>query len=193
MRRVVVFSLVLASALLAVLVGGRPTALHAQEATPAAGPNFTVGQLSPIGERIELLPGVDLEFLNEAPSGIAPGHHVVLYRVIFSGGETPIHVHHGTTVQTVESGALSWTLEQGTVTVTRPGAAPEQVTEPGTELVLQPGEGLAYYDDVVVGKARAAGDEETSVVFAGLFEAGEPVVTLTNEQGTPVASGTPAA
>ena len=185
MRRVSVSLSVVAVVLLGLVVtGGMRTT--AQEATPAAAPNFTVGQLAPIGQQFELIPGVDVEFINEGPTAQAPGQSLVLYRVILRGGEVPSHIHPGTTVLTVESGAMSWTLQAGTVTVTRPGAAPETVTEPGTEIVVNAGEGLAYNADVVH-TARAAGDEETSVLVSSLFETGQPAVTLSNEQGTPTA------
>ena len=72
----------------------------------------------------------------------------------------------------------------GTVRVTRPGAAPEQVTEPGTELILEPGTSL-FYDDDVVHTAGAVGDEPASVLVAALFEVGQPFLTLTDEHGTP--------
>jgi len=187
MRRFSALLSVVAAVLLGlVTVGGLSTA--AQEATPAATsaatPNLTVGQLAPVGERFEALPGVDLQFLNEGQAAAAPGQSVVLYRVILHGGEVPHHIHPGATVLTVETGTLSWTLQAGTVSVKRPGAEPEQVTEPGTELVLNPGEGLSYNAEVVH-TARAAGDEETSVLIASLFETGQPLITLTDEQGTP--------
>jgi quercetin dioxygenase-like cupin family protein len=167
-----------------VATGGMRTA--AQEATPAAGPNFVAGQLSPIGEQFELIPGVDVEFLNEGPTAQAPGQSLILYRVTLRGGEVPSHIHPGTTVLAVESGAMSWTLQAGTVTVTRPGAAPETVTTPGTEIVVNAGEGLAYNADVVH-SARAAGAEPAVVLLAFLVEAGQPVVTVTDEHGTPTA------
>ena len=166
------------------LVATSGTQSAAQEATPAAGPNFIVGQLAPIGERFELIPGVDVEFLNQTEAPAAPGQTLVLYRVIVRGGEVPWHMHPGTTLLTVESGTFSSVLQTGRAWVTRPGAAPEQVTEPGTEIVLKPGEGLSYSADVVH-NASAVGDEPASVVLASLLETGQPLFTLTNEHGTP--------
>jgi hypothetical protein len=169
-----------------VATGGMRTA--AQEATPAAtpaaAPNFTVGSLAPIGETFELLPGVNLQFLIEGQPAAAPDHTVVIYRVIFSGGEIPSHIHPGTTVLTVESGTLSWTLQAGTATVIRLGAAPEQVTESGTEVVLLPGEGMWYNADVVH-TARSADALPASVLVSTLWETGQAAFTLTDEHGTP--------
>jgi hypothetical protein len=193
MRRIIVVSLVLASALISLLLGTFPRQLSAQESTPAAAqPNLTVGQLAPIGEPFEVVPGIDLEILNEGEPANAPGLSLVLYRVTFRGGEVPPHMHPGTTVATVESGTFSWTLMAGTVWVTRPGAAPEETTEPGTEIVLNPGEGLIYHDDIVH-TARGAGAEPAVVLVTALFEAGQPFLTLTDEHGTPLPMGTPAA
>jgi hypothetical protein len=168
------------------MTGGMRTA--AQEATPAAtpaaGPNFTVGSLAPIGETFELIPGVHLQFLIEGQPAAAPDHTLVLYRVILDGGEIPSHIHPGTTVLSVESGSLSWTLQAGTASVIRPGAAPEQVSEPGTEIVLGPGEGL-WYDADGVHTARAAEAVPASVLISSLYETGQPAFTLTDEHGTP--------
>lgn len=168
------------------------TRIAAQEATPAAGPNLIVGELAPLGEPFEAVPGVDLVFLNEGQPAGAPGQSLVLYRVTLRGGEVPSHIHPGATLLTVESGMLSWTLQAGTVTVTRPGTAAEDVTEPGTEIVLNPGEGLSYDADVVH-TARAAGDEPAVLLVASLFAVGQPFITPSDEKGTPLAMGTPAA
>jgi quercetin dioxygenase-like cupin family protein len=175
-------SMVVVVLLALVATSGTHSAAH--EATPAAGPNFLVGQLAPIGERFELIPGIDVEFLNQTEAVGAPGQTLVLYRVIARGGEVPWHRHPGTSLLTVESGTFSSVMQTGTAWVTRPGAAPEQVTEPGTEIVLEPGEGLSYSAEVVH-NARAAGEEPASVLVAGLLETGQPVFTLTDEHGTP--------
>ncbi len=164
--------------------GGLGTA--AQEATPAAGPNLTVGQLAPLGEPFEALPGIEIEFLSEGEPAGAPGQSLIVYRIIFHGAAAPSHIHPGTTSGTVESGTFTWTLLAGTVRVTRPGVAPEQVTEPGTELILEPGSSL-FYDDDVVHAAGSVGDEPASVLVAALFEVGQPFLTVTDEHGTPTA------
>ena len=175
------------------LVGARSSTGIAQDATPAAAPNVTVGQLAPIGEPFQAGPGVELEFLGEGQTDQASGQNLVLYRVIFDGGEFPGHIHPGATVLTVESGTFGWTLLTGTVTVLRPGTPPEEVTEPGTELVLSPGQGLAYNADVVH-SARDVGDEPAVVLATSLFETGQPFVTMTDDQGAPMAmdAATPA-
>ena len=198
MRHVTTFSSLVALAVAIALTGALAAPLAAQEPTataagvPAAVPNFTVGQLAPFGQPFEAIPGIEVEFLNEGPSTQAPGQSLVLYRTTFhSGAELPTHIHPGTTVSTVESGTFSWTLQVGTVTVTRPGLTREQITEPGTEIVLHPGEGLAYNADVVH-TARAVGDEPAVVLFTSLFMTGQPLLTVTNEQGTPVTMRTPA-
>jgi quercetin dioxygenase-like cupin family protein len=169
-------------------IGGMPTA--AQEATPAAEPNALVGQLAPLGVPFEALPGVELTFINEGEPAAASGQSLVLYRIILhDGGEVPAHTTPGTTNLTVESGTLSWTLLAGTVQVARPGAALEQVTAPGTEIVVDPGQSLFYNADVVH-VARAVAAVPASLLIAGLFEKGQPIITLTEEPGTPMA-GTP--
>jgi quercetin dioxygenase-like cupin family protein len=195
MRHVTIVSSLVALAIVIALTGALAAPLAAQEATataagtPAAAPNFIVGQLAPLGQPFEAIPGIEVEFLNEGPSTQAPGQSLVLYRTTFHpGAELPTHIHPGTTVSTVESGTFSWTLQVGTVTVTRPGPRREQITKPGTEIVLHPGEGLAYNADVVH-TAHAVGDEPAVVLFTSLFTTGQPLLTVTNEHGTPVTMG----
>ena len=47
------------------------------------------------------------------------------------------------------------------------------VTEPGTEVILEPGDAIVYEDDVVH-TARGAGDEETVILVTQVLTAGEP-------------------
>ncbi len=194
MHRFIAASLVFTLGLAVTLGAVHPAPLAAQDATPAAAPSLVVGQLSPLGQRFEALPGVDLEFLTEGQLPAAQGQSLVLFRVLLRGGEIPSHVHPGSAVLTVESGTLSWTLLAGTVWVTRTAAsgtpttsgAPEQVTEPGTELILNPGDGLIYGTDVIH-TARSAGDESCTFVAAAVWETGQPAITITDEHGTPAA------
>jgi hypothetical protein len=189
MRRVLVLLSVVAVVLLGLVIPGdlRTAAQDATPAaTPAAAPNFTVGSLAPIGETFELMLGVHLTFLNESKPAAAPDHTLVLYRVFLDGGEIPSHTHPGSTAFTVEDGTLSWTLQAGTATVIRPGAAPEQVTEPGTEVILFPGEGMWYNDDVVH-TAKSAEALPATVLVASLLETGQPVFTLVEQPATPTA------
>jgi quercetin dioxygenase-like cupin family protein len=172
-------------------MGGMSTA--AQEATPAAGPNVVVGQLAPLGVPFAAFPGVAIEFINEGAPATASGQSLVLWRVILTEGEMPSHRHPGTTILTVESGSLSWTLLAGTVQVARPGAALEQVTAAGTEIILDPGASLVYDADVVH-SARSVTGVPASLLMASLFETGQPFIawteapaTPTSEQGTPTA------
>jgi quercetin dioxygenase-like cupin family protein len=197
MQRVSVLLPVLALVLAGSVALGRASSpAVAEDATPPGAPaaevNLTIGQLAPIGQPFEPVPGVELEILNEGQPANAPGLSLVLYRITFRDGEATAHTHPGSTLASVESGTLSWTLLAGTVWVTRPGQAREAVTASGTELVLNPGEGLFYNDDIVH-SAKAAGAEPAVALVTVLFEVGQPFLTFTNEQGTPVAAGMPGA
>ena len=130
--------------------------LAAQEATPAAGGPVT---------SIELAPGFVAQVLAGAPSHRAPGQTVYLARFIIQpGAEIFPHSHPGTTLLSVESGTFGWTLLQGTATWCAGAAAgatgpTEDLTKPGTEVILEPGDAIFYEDDVVH-TARGAGDDE---------------------------------
>ena len=156
--------------------------LAAQEATPA-----------PITS-IELAPGFIAQVLAGVPSDRAPGQTVYLARFIIQpGAEIFPHSHPGTTLLSVESGTFGWTLLQGTAHVVRGAAAgatgpAEDLTEPGTEVILEPGDAIFYEDDVVH-TARGAGNDETVVLGTLVLTAGEPLLMPSGMD----MSGTPAA
>jgi quercetin dioxygenase-like cupin family protein len=142
---------------------------RAQEATPAAGP-ITM---------IELAPGVVAEVFASAPSARAPGQTVYVARFTFQpGAEIFPHSHPGTTVLGVAAGTFGWTLLAGTAHVVRGAASgaagpAEDVTAPGTEVILEAGDAI-YYEDDVVHTARGAGDEPAVVHASQVLTAGEP-------------------
>jgi len=151
------------------LIGLYAQGLTAQEATP--------GPIS----AIELAPGVIAEVFAGAPSDRAPGQTVYLARFVFQpGAEIFPHSHPGTTVLGVQSGTLGWTLVAGTAHVVRAAAAgatgpAEDLTEPNTDVILEPGDAIFYEDDVVH-TARGASDEETVVLGTLVLASGEPLL-----------------
>jgi quercetin dioxygenase-like cupin family protein len=159
--------------------------LTAQEATPGAGGPVT---------SIELAPGFVAQVLAGVPSDRAPGQTVYLARFIIQPGAAIFpHSHPGTTLLSVESGALGWTLVQGTAHVVRGAAAGAtgptvDLTEPGTDVILQPGDAIFYEDDGVH-TARGAGDDETVVLGTLVLTSGQPLLMPTgmNMTATPAA------
>jgi quercetin dioxygenase-like cupin family protein len=158
--------------------------LAAQEATP--GPIAVT----------ELAPGFTVEVFAGAPSARAAGQTVYLARFIIQpGAEIFPHSHPGTVVLGVASGSLGWTLLEGTAHVVR-GAATgatgptEDVTEPGTEVILAPGDAIFYEDDIAH-TARGAGDEETVVLGTLLLTSGEPLLMPAEEMAEMDMEATP--
>jgi quercetin dioxygenase-like cupin family protein len=167
------------------MAGSQVARLSAQEATPSPGAIAV----------LELAPGVTAEVLAAAPSDRAPGQTVYLARFVFQpGAEIFPHSHPGTTVLGVASGSFGWTLLKGTAHVARGAGAgatgpAEDITEPGTEVILEPGDAI-YYEDDVVHTARGAGDEETVVLGSFVLTTGEPLLMPVDmDMGTP--AGTP--
>ena len=109
----------------------------------------------------------------------AGGQELVLARVTFEpGGGIGPHTHPGTLVQTVESGTLGFTLvEEGEMALMRSGGAgTPAAAEPlpvGQEVELGPGDW--FVETGMVHTGRAVGDEPVVLVYAGLFEAGQPL------------------
>lgn len=185
MRRVLLVCFLLSCAV-AVGLGSRlPSHLSAQESTPAPGPIAV----------LELAPGVTAEVFAGAPSDRASGQTVYLARFVFQpGAEIFPHSHPGTTLLGVDSGSFGWTLQEGTAHVIRGAGAgatgpAEDLTEPGTDVILEPGDAI-YYEDDVVHTARGAGDTETVVYGTFVLTAGEPLLMPAEmEMATP--AGTP--
>ena len=103
-----------------------------------------------------------------------------LVRFVFqSGSEIFPHSHPGTTVLGVESGSLGWTLLEGTAHVVRGAAAGntsvEDLTEAGTEVILEVGDAI-YYEDDVVHTARGASDDPAVVWGTLVLTTGEPLL-----------------
>ena len=162
---------VIASLVTGLMMIGASTASLAQQAAPAAGP-IAVSVLAP---------GVTAEVLAAAPSAVAPGQTVYVARFVFQSGAAIFpHSHPGTTVLGVVSGSFGWTLKAGVAHVIRgagAGAAGpvEDLTEPGTDVVLKAGDAIFYESDVVH-TARGAGDTEAVVLGSLVLKAGEPLL-----------------
>ena len=170
---------------LVALAGLFAPGLAAQEATP--GPITAT----------ELAPGFTVEVFAGVPSARAPQQTVYVTRFILQpGAEIFPHSHPGTVVLGVASGTLGWTLLEGTAHVVRGAAAgatgpAEDLTEPGTEVVLEPGDAIFYEDDIVH-TARGASDEETVVLGTLVLASGEPLVMPAEEMAEMGMEATPA-
>ena len=140
---------------------------------------------------VDLAPGVTAEVFAGVPSDRAPGQTLYLARFVFQpGAEIFPHSHPGTVALGVAEGRFGWTLVTGKASVLR-GAAhgatdpAEEVTTPGTEVILEPGDAIFYEDDVVH-TARGAGDEPALVLGTLLLTTGEPLLMPADmDMGTP--------
>ena len=142
---------------------------------------------------VDLAPGVTAEVLAGAPSDRAPGQTLYLARFVFRpGGEIFAHSHPGTVALGVVEGRFGWTLVAGKATVLRgaasgAGGPAEELTEPGVEVVLEPGDAI-YYEKDVVHTARGAGEEPAVVHGTLLLSSGEPLLMPAEmDMGTPAA------
>jgi quercetin dioxygenase-like cupin family protein len=154
--------------------------LAAQDASPT--PAIAVAVLAP---------GVTAEVLSGVPSDRASGQTVYTARFVFEpGAEIFPHSHPGTTSLTVYSGTFGWTLVEGTAYVIRGAASgateiSETLTEPNTEVILNPGDNI-YYEDDVVHTARGAGDEPAVVYGSLVLTTGQPLLMPAGmDMGTP--------
>lgn len=173
MPRMIVRSCIVVVGVMA-LFGAMTSPLAAQSATPIAG--------------VELAPGVVAEVFAGVPSVRAPGQTLYVVRLTFQPDRDIFpHSHPGTTLFAVESGTLGWTLVEGTAHVVRGaaagGTATEDLTAPGTEVILNPGDAI-YYEDDVVHTSRNAGEGPAVVLVGLLLEAGQPLLM---PAGTPMA------
>ena len=168
----VLFRTIASVLVLAALLATGRLPIAAQDASPAAG--------------VELAPGVIAEVFAGAPSARAPGQTVYLARFTFQpGSEIFPHSHPGTVLLTVDQSTFGWTLVEGTAQVVRGAAAgatgpTEEVTESGTEVLLNPGDAIFYEDDVVH-SARGAGDQPAVVLGTLVLESGQPLLMPAEE------------
>ncbi len=145
---------------------------------------------------VELAPGVSAEVFTGAPSDRAPQQTVYLARFVFQpGAEIFPHSHPGTTILGVQSGSFGWTLLEGSAHVVRGAAAgatgpAEELTAPGTEVILEPGDAIFYEDDVVH-TARGAGDEAAVVLGTLVLTSGEPLLMPAEEMAAMAEASTP--
>ena len=176
-RRAVLGYATVAGAALGLGSLGRATA---QEATPPTGPITGT----------EIAPGVVAEVFASAPSARAPGQTVYVARFTFQpGAEIFAHSHPGTTVDGVVSGSFGWTLEAGTAHVVRGATSGtstvEDLTVPGTEVILEVGDAISYEEDAVH-TARGASAVPTIVHSSQILTAGAPrMMSGDMEMGTP--------
>ncbi|HET7092712.1 MAG TPA: hypothetical protein VFI22_04515, partial [Thermomicrobiales bacterium] len=80
----------------------------------------------------------------------------------------------------VASGDFGWTLVKGTAHVVRSAASgaaepTQDLTTPGEDVVLKPGDAI-YYEDDVVHTARGAGAEPAVVLGSLVLTAGQPLL-----------------
>ena len=158
--------------LMAVALIAASPAVSGEEAAAPPATGITVS---------ELAPGVTAEVVSSAPSVVAPGQTVYVARFVFQPGASIFpHGHPGTTVLGVVSGSFGWTLQAGTAHVIRGAGAGatgpvEDLTKPGTDVVLQPGDAI-YYESDVVHTARGAGDAEAVILGSLVLKSGAPLL-----------------
>ena len=69
--------------------------------------------------------------------------------------------------------------------------ATEDLTEPGSDVILEPGDAI-YYEDDVVHTARGAGDEPAVVLGTLVLTAGEPLIMPADQMAGMDMAATPA-
>ncbi|MDP9359350.1 MAG: cupredoxin domain-containing protein [Chloroflexota bacterium] len=177
---IVIVPLVLVVAALLVNV---PVHIGAQQDTPA--------EATPVAGAPT---GVTVEVLGRGGSAVVPDRELLLRRRTFApGASTTPHPANGPVVLAVESGAVGFTVVEGTAQLTRAAATgtpgPTEAVAAGTEAILTAGDAV-FYDEGVVHVVRNTGDGVAVTVEARLPRAeGAPT------EATPAASaeGTPAA
>jgi len=150
----------------------RTVGVTAQDAIPPGETGIAVSQMAP---------GVTRELFAGVPTARAAGQTLYQARFTFQpGAEIFPHRHPGSVLLAVSSGSFGWTLVSGVAHVMRGAAAgskdpPEDLAEPGADVILNPGDAISYEDDVIH-TARGAGNEPAVVLGIFLLTAGEPLL-----------------
>ncbi len=169
-----------AVAWIAVLLGavGLSAAARGAQPPPDAAPGS-------VGFQSAVLGGID--------PAVAPGHRLVLAEVVLEpDAYATSHTHPTAIVVCVQAGALGFSLQHGTATVSRAqGAGTPAAAEPlaaGTETVLQPRDCVAF-DHFAAHTAHTgwnAAEGPTVLWEARLFKTDEPYTTFVDAEGMPV-------
>ena len=123
----------------------------------------------------------------------APGHRLEIYYMEWAPGAhvTP-HYHPMSYITCVASGALGFTMHEGSVSLTRAGTgeqpeSTEQV-QPNVEVILEPGDCISVDNEATntIHSARNAGDGTTVAWEADLYPIGQPATVFVDERGTPI-------
>ena len=163
----------------ALLLGARGTPGSAQSASPMAGTPST-----------DPLAGITSETLGSGVPSATPGQALELARVTFAPQATiPLHTNPGAQLVSVLSGELTLMATQAGGQLIQPEApsetaAPPAAVEPGSSIVLHPGEGF-FFPQGTVHLLHNAGTEPAVIMVATLFATDQPDTVWTNEQGTP--------
>ena len=161
------------------LIGAHGTPGYAQSASPMASTPST-----------DPLAGITSETLGSGVPSTTPGQTFELTRVTFAPQATiPLHTNPGAQLVSVLSGELTLMATQAGGHLVRPAApsgtpAPPAAVDPGSSIVLYPGEGF-FFPQGTVHQLHNAGTEPTVIMVATLFAADQPDLVWTNEQGTP--------
>jgi quercetin dioxygenase-like cupin family protein len=130
--------------------------------------------------------GITPQPLGSGLPSVVEGYAMGLVRLTYEPGATlNSHTHPGASILYVESGTLTYTLIEGTATISR---APDEGTPRAAEelgagdIVLNAGDSL-FEDADVIHTARNDGSEPAVILIANLLTAREPVTTFL--EGTP--------
>jgi quercetin dioxygenase-like cupin family protein len=134
--------------------------------------------------------GVTIQPLVNGGVLACPGYALQLVHFVFAPGATIAPHHHaGPQAAWVASGAVGYTLLEGTdVAVHRapsegtPG--PVEPLTPGVEVILRAGD--AYFEQGIRHRARNAGEGPADLYVAALYKVGEKGTTFVDAEGTPV-------
>lgn len=161
------------------IIGTQGTIGQAQSTSPAAG--------TPSADPFA---GITSETFGIGVASAAPDQSFELDRLTFAPQSSiPFHTNPGAQMVSVLSGELTLTVTQPGGQLMRTSAqdgtlAPPTAIEPGTTIVLHPGEGF-FFPQGIVHRLLNTGTEPTVIVVATLFAADQPDLVWTNEQGTP--------
>lgn len=123
--------------------------------------------------------------LVQAIPAAAPGHDLQLVRyVIEPGAKLPAHTHPGTQIAWIDSGELTYSVVDGSITVQRGTADGEpdaiETLTSGQTTVLKPGDAVIETEGMVhFGENQT--DQQVVILASTLLVSGEPPSTVHNE------------
>lgn len=138
----------------------------------------SAAQEAPAPKPVELAcaTNASAQVLSSGPVNDGSQNLILVRMILGPGGSVGAHTHPGNLAVVVESGSLGFTLlDDGEMSITRGATGDTEALVRDQQVALEPGD--SFFEMGMIHSATNLSDGETTLVFSGLVEAGQPLTT----------------